>query len=299
MEENLYNTVMLGVALLDQEYGYTQNTIVAKSTTLTYVFSSPSLSNILKRKTVGLPLLKTAAKGISEVVRRELGMQYDPAQKKYIALSGPWERYIVPEKPEQPLKSTYPVLHLDGRLPVPEKTAFIKEAQKEVIEFGVRLRTFAEYFTSSNEKVYKAYIIKLLEKGVNVKCYLLDPDSNEASLYFRDRIRAMPDEKDAIEEMKKAVERLKVVIAEFEKQNYRGKFEVFKYKHIPYNLFLAVDPDTPGGKMLISHYIYGIRRAETPVMEIERQYQPDLYKKYRESLRLLMKDAIKIVPDKP
>jgi len=294
-----YDMIAKGVALLKQQQEYTQITLVRKAAVLGHVFATASLTNILNKekgreKPIGLSLLKTVSDGIAGIIRSELGMEYNEKQQAYVSLPHFQEIYIVPEKPIDAAKSRIPVLHPDGRLPIPEKTAFIEGAQKEVIEFGVRLRTFSEYFTSSSEKEYKAYIIKLLEKGVNVTCYLLDPESQQARMYFEDRIKVMPHEKDAIEETRKAVERLKTVIREFEERNYRGKFEVWKYQHIPYNLFLAVDPDTPGGKMLISHYIYGIRRAEAPVMEIEKEYQPELYKKYRESLLLYIKDAIRI-----
>jgi hypothetical protein len=46
---------------------------------------------------------------------------------------------------------------------------------------------FASYFTSHKEKDYKTHILELLTKGVHIKAYLLDPESQEASIYFTDR----------------------------------------------------------------------------------------------------------------
>lgn len=292
-EERLKDTIKKGVKLLQEEKSYQQSGLVKKMITLNYTISTSSLSNILNDKRIGLPALQIVSKGILEIIERELGMEYDTDARMYRSSKKPgWEPYIVPEKGNQEQQQdTEIAFHAEGRVSIQYKTNFISSAQKEVIEVGVRLKTFSEYFTSRNEKEYKTHIISLLQKGVNVKGYLLDPEANEARLYFEDRARAQSFESDAISESKKVVERLKSLVKELEQMRLPGSFEIYLYKHIPYNHFLAVDTNTPGGKMMVSHYMYGVRRAECPVWEFTKKSQPALFRKYMESLQQFIKGA--------
>lgn len=291
-EARFYNIVQKGVELLAEKQEYKQITLINKMKTLGLAVSTASLSNIIKGKKAGLPVLKTASEGIQGIVRSELGMVYAKDLRAFVAANDPgWQPYIIPEDAGQPQNDTGLILHLDGRVTIQQKTDFISTAQKEVIEVGVRLKTFAEYFISRKEKDYKDYITLLLKRGVTFKGYLLDPDSNEARLYFDDRGRTQEPEKDAIAEMKKVVEKLRNLVREFEQFKYPGAFEIYLYKHIPYNHFLVVDRHLDGGKMMVSHYIYGIRRAECPVWEFTGSRQPALFKKYADSLEYFIRDA--------
>jgi hypothetical protein len=291
-EEKLRDTVKKGVKLLHDEKTYKQSSLVKKMKTLNYVISAPSLSNIVKDKEVGIFTLQAASKGILEIIDQELGLEYNADTQTFQNnKKAAWEPYIIPEGDGQGQIEPSVAFHLEGRVSIQHKTDFIASAQKEIIEVGVRLKTFSEYFTSRNEKEYKAHIISLLQKGVAVKCYLLDPDSNEARLYFDDRARAQSSESDAIAETKKVVERLKTLLTEIKQMGLPGAFEIYLYKHIPYNHFLVVDTKLAGGKMMVSHYIYGVRRAECPVWEFTKKEQPNLFKKYAESLQLYLQDA--------
>ncbi|MBV6442441.1 MAG: hypothetical protein DYG98_22295 [Haliscomenobacteraceae bacterium CHB4] len=291
-EERLYDIVQKGVGLLAEKQEYGQINLVNKLKILNLAVSPASLSNIVKGKKAGLQVLKTAAQGIEAILRSELGMEYARETREFRPFAEPdWQPYIIPEILMPAQNDSGLILHTDGRLSIQQKTEFIAAAQKEVIEVGVRLKTFADYFISRKEPEYKDHIAALLRRGVAVKGYLLDPDSNEASLYFADRARAQEPERDAIAETKKAVEKLKRLVGEFAQRNYPGTFEIFLYKHIPYNHFLVTDRHQDGGRMMVSHYIYGIRRAECPVLEFTRSQQPALFKKYADSLEYFIRDA--------
>jgi len=291
-EERLYDIVQKGVALLAEKQEYKQITLTHKLKVLNRPISAASLSNIVKGKKAGLKALKTAAEGIETLVRRELGLEYSKGNRAFVPIDDAnWQPYIVPETPAQHQNETDLVMHLDGRVSIQQKTKFISGAQKELIEVGVRLKTFADYFISRKEKEYKDYISDLLRKGVNVKGYLLDPDSNEARLYFEDRARAQDSEADAIAEMKKVVEKLRRLVREFEQRKYPGAFQIFLYKHIPHNHFLVVDRHAEGARMMVSHYIYGVRRAECPVWEFSKSGHPELFGKYAGSLEHCIRDA--------
>ena len=42
---------------------------------------------------------------------------------------------------------------------------------------------------------------------------------------------------------------------------------------------------------MVSHYMYGVRRADCPVVEFSKQTDYDLYRKYWKSYQALIRDA--------
>ena len=281
--------------LMDTMY-YGQINIVNKLTVRRYKISTAWLSSFLNGTRPGKPdVLMKISEGIKYLVEQELGYTYQYELQDYNTQSAlGWRQNILPES-EQEIDTLQSVkFHDDGRVPVQYKTAFFAHAQHEVIEIGVRLNTFSSYFTSQNDQVYKAHIIKLLERGVNVKGYLLDPDSNEARIYFHDRAKVQSKENDAIDEMKRVKENLRSLVREFAQMGLKGKFEIYEYKHIPYGNFFVVDGAEPDGKMMMANYIYGIRRAESPVWEFSKKANPPLYRKYWESVQKFIEDAKKL-----
>lgn len=288
-----YDIVEKGVDLLRVKSDYLQITIVNKLRTL-HCFISPAwLSVMLKYKKGGLTTLKKTAGGVEAIVLQELGMKYDPARCDYIEVKArDWRPQIVPETPEPAHQfSFYP----DGRVSIEEKVNFIAAAKQEVVEVGVRLNTFSNYFITQNEQAYKMHIVDLLLQGVNIKGYLLDPDSQEARMYFDDRARIQPSEKDSIGDIKKTIERLKLVVDELDLTAGSGKFEIYQYKHIPYGFFLVVDAALDSGKMMIAPYLYGVRRANCPAMSFNKKDHPSLFRKYWDSLRHFTGDAKQLI----
>lgn len=296
-EDRLKITVQKALEHLQERLNYGQVQVINKLKTLECAVSASSLSNIKNGRSVGFQALNLASKGMSLLMERELDMGFDAEKLDFQERkTAGWEPFIVPEHDaEQEKNETGFKLHPDGRLSLPEKTAFMSTAAKEVIEVGVRLNSFSFYFVSQNEKAYKSHIINLLKRGVNVKGYLLDPESNEARLYFEDRARVQGFEKDSIGEIKKVIERLREVSAEMEALQLKGKFEIFLYKHIPCNLFFAVDGgEKEGAKMIVSPYLYGVRRANCPVFEFSKKDQPQMFRTHWESLQLFVEGAKKL-----
>lgn len=295
-EERLYHIVRTGIDLLADRQGYKNTNILAKMEALGKPLSASSLSNIYHQKPAGLPTLKTAAEGIQAIIRSELGQAYSTGSYTFVPVDATdWQPYIIPEPADADKPDEGFSLHASGRVSIQHKTGFIASAQKEVIEVGVRLKTFSDYFFSRNDSEYKNFITTLLRKGVNFRGYLLDPEATMTRLYFDDRTLVDETEADAVYEMKKVVEKLKRVSREFEQTRYPGTFEIYQYKHIPYNHFLAVDPKLPGGKMMVSHYIYGVLRAKCPVLEFTKSRQPDLFEKYAQSLELFTREAKRLI----
>ncbi|HFA50769.1 MAG TPA: hypothetical protein ENJ95_17310 [Bacteroidetes bacterium] len=294
IEKKQRTIVQKGFDLLARENNYTQVVVVNKIKQLHFEVSRASLSNILNGKRAGSDALWNASRGIKQLVLQELGYEHDG--KDFIKNNTPdWKPVIVPEYQEAGAapKLNY-IFHQKGRLRTEQKTAFFSTAQTELIEFGLSLNSFSNYFFTRNEEEYKAHIESLLKKGVHIKCYLLDPECNEARLYFNDRKIFVEEDCPGTEKIKTVLRRFKKIDREFKAAGHRGRFEIYTYKHIPNNYFLSVDGNSLNGKMMVSHYIYGELRANCPVLEFTKKDNPSLFKKYWNSLDKLMQGANKI-----
>lgn len=282
-----------GIELLQVRSGYQQNTIIKKLQTLNVRITAPWLSVALKQRKAGFPTLKKVTEGLENLILQEHGLKYDPSEKKFIeARPQNWQPQVVRETAAPDHQITF---HPNGRVSVQEKTDFIVTATQEVIEMGIRLNSFSNYFISHSEQSYKAHIINLLQRGVHFRGYLIDPDSNEARLYFEDRAQIQSLEKDAIGGIKKAIERLNVIAADLLATPRPGKFEIYQYRHIPYAYFLAVDGALECGKMMVSPYLYGVSRANCPVMVLNKKEHTSLFIKYWESLQFMTENAKQLI----
>ena len=275
---------------------YPQNIVLSKLQALGCSVSPSSMSNIKNGKNVGLPTLSLAAQGIQKLIREELDMGFDAEKHVYVALNtSGWKPARISE---QPLPDANLVrIHSEGRVSVPEKTKFIVTARHEVVEVGVRLNSFSGYFFSENENAYKSHILELLRNGVNIKGYLLDPDCAEARIYFEDRARHAPlsYEAESLDEIRKVIRRFQSLKKDFEARQLAGSFEIYLYRHIPYCLYLAIDNGHDSGKMMVSPYLFGVSRANCPVLEFTKAGHPELYRRHLESMRAFMDGAERLI----
>ncbi len=294
--ETLRKIVCTGLEILMEHQGYPQNIVLSKLQALGFSISAPSMSNIKNEKNVGLPTLISAAEGIQKLIREELDREYDFEKHDFIPLNTPgWKPGKVSE--QQIHDGNLVKIHSEGRVSVPEKTRFIVTARQEVVEVGVRLNSFSNYFISENESAYKIHILDLLGRGVNIKGYLLDPESEEARIYFEDRARYGPlsYENDSLDEIRKVIRRFQSLKQEFEARKLAGSFEIYLYKHIPYCLYLAIDNGEDSGKMMVSPYLYGVSRANCPVLEFSKAEHPELYRRHLESMHAFMEGAKRLI----
>ncbi len=282
-----------GFGLLKREKHYDQLTVVNKLKYLNFSVSPATFGKILKGLKVGEISLGTVRKGIQLLIKEELDLEW--CNGNYVELNSPnWKPTEVRETTQKVLSLVLNpglTLHTEGRLEIQQKVKFISNAQKEVVEFGVTLNTFTSYFNSRKDSEFKSHVEVLLNRGVNFKCYLLDPECNEAGVYFDDRKREQEDEIINVEPIRGSIRKLASIQKNIAEAGYPGKFEVFTYKHIPYNYFMVVDGNTPNGSMMVSHYLYGIPRAKCPVLEFTKSDNHDLYKRYWNSFQKLTKGA--------
>ena len=300
-EEYLRHLIISGIDMLQEEQNYKQNQIINKLKTLNITISAASFSNILTKSGGSRDLLQITAIGIQEIIKTELGYTHNGSVFEKNIDQSFKPIFIKETKSSQTRLENDSIMpgftfHTEGRVKIQDKTNFLQNAQFDIIEVGTRLRTFTDYFFSRNEQEFKIHIVNLLKQGVKMRFYMLDPESNVAGLYFEDRAKVQDEEKFSIEDMRKVISRLKKIHAELTEEVPSASFEVYLYRHIPTNHFLVVDGMRPNGKMMVSYYLYGIKRAECPVIEIDKQLQPQLFKKYYKSLQSFIKDAKLSIP---
>jgi len=283
--------IIEGYQLLREQKEYTQVTVINKLTTLGVLVSTATFSRLIKNERGGETKLAAVAEAIQVIIYKELGLAFD---KRFLdKRTVDWQEEIIPESKNTLNTPDGFRFHYEGRLEVEEKVAFFSTATKEMVEFGVTLNTFSSYFHSRKNKTFKQPILDLLEQGVTLKCYLLNPKCREAYLYFNDRKTILPAEKGQ-EKITASIERLQAFQKELAAYKFKGKMELYTYKHVPNNYFLAIDGRGISGKMMVSHYLYGERRASCPVFEFTKKDNRELFMLYRNSLNNLMKDAVKL-----
>ncbi len=284
IEEKQKKIIKRGYELLKREKCYRQVNVVNKIMFLKYQTSKAAFSKILSGKKAGSDSLWNNSKGIEQVVYKELGYQFNGVD--FVENKQDWKELIVPEFGEH--KESNGLFFFEkGRLSIAEKAALYTSGRKVIYEFGIALRTYSDYFFSRKKSEIKTPVINLLKKGVTIKCFVLEPECNEAGIYFNDRAKVRGFEEEAFrsEKIKESVRKFSVIQEEFSEANYIGKFEVYKYRHIPTSYFMAIDPEEEYGTIVVSHYLYGQLRAHNPVMKVTRQDNPSLYENYWNSLK--------------
>lgn len=232
---------------------------------------------------LGQPSQKLLGKGLPKLVKAFTGMVFSEEKNDFIVKEKSVSNVI--ELVNQPLNREIEVYE-KGRITLKDKLDFIQIAQKEVVEIGVSLRTLTTYFTSRNRFEYKIYIEKLLEKGINFKFYVLNPNTPIAKMYFSDR-----GEENRIQIIKNVIADLKTIQKEFNDLNLKGSFELFQYNHFPYHHSILIDSSFNNARMFISHYIHGIRRADCPALKFSQQGNPILFETYQKSIKMTMNQS--------
>lgn len=279
---------------------FNHTTLVIKLEAVGFKTTAATLSNIKKQIIEGnsarkinlsRELLGEVARAFILVIESNWPWKYDQAKNEFIKPANTED----PEPEETPHQTHGIIIYEEGRRSTSEKIQFIKNAKKEIIEVGIRLHTFSQYFTSRRKSEFRDHIEQLLKNGVTMKCLMMDPSSEMTRLYFLDRAKASPDEAKAYEQMPQILEELKKIKNELNQQGYKGRFELYTYENFPYNHYMMVDPEEENGKLLLSSYIHGIRRAHCPVLEIRKNKARVTFNTYLESLNLILKEAKEIV----
>lgn len=282
--------------LTEEKFNWKQALLFEKFQAIDKPVSKASINRAKKQLPQGDDILHKLAEGFLIIVKEELGFLYLEEKEKFseIPYEGWSRREIRTRKKTKAEKSTTFIYHKEGRLSVQDKARFIDGAQQEVFLLGVRLKQLSVYFLNRNDAEYKNYIIEALKRGINIHCYMLDPDRQVARMYFEDRSLFDRKEKKSIEEMKDVILDLQDVYQEIEAMNLKGKLSLFKYNHIPHNYFLIRDPESILGSMRISHYLLGVGRSKSPVVAFTKKEDRPLFDLYWTSFKYFINDAVRV-----
>ena len=276
--------------LLQDNFGYTQSNILQKASILGYHISHPSFSNILNGKHTGHRTLRKVSKAIEEIVKIELGYIWDEDKLFFQKDEGIETSIIAFEKEKKSVEAGI-YYHADGRLAIGKEVEFISSAQEEVIILGPTLSHFVHYFYSRKDEEFTDHIVRLLNRGVMIKFFLVDPDSNEARLYFNNEYNVSPEIIGDENLRRRNIELLIKTAHLLNTRSSLGNMEIFFYKKLPFFSCTAVDLENRNGKILVSHHLFGIRSANEPVLEIHKMDQFSLFRRYKHSISLLTKNA--------
>ena len=164
-------------------------------------------------------------------------------------------------------------VHEAGRLSIEEKVAFIENSITEVIELGSGLREFVSYFERRKPAEFKDPVIQLLRRGVNLKCFAIDPKT--AKYYYATT------EPDYSEEIPETLEKLQSIRDELGRLNLQGSFEIYAHKYFPLFHAQCIDAeDKEFGQMVVSNYIYETPRSRSPVLQFSRSSNPIMFETY-------------------
>ena len=281
-----------GIHFLVDDCAYTQAQLLGMFEVLDIKTNKTSLSNLYSgKRAVKSKAMTNLAKGIKIILEREQCKVFDFEQKRFT---------IIPSCEPRPIKKVTKVTPVnteklpkgyiihEGRIDVPEKVLLYQQATYEIIEIGLRLRRFTEYFNSMRDSAFLDPIRQQLTNGVNFKCYVLNPSGNFAQRYYNDRALVQPKEKETYQDSPKVIANLKQVCLKLNKEGYKGQMSLFQYDHFPYFHASIIDADTENGIMYLSSYLYGIARANTPVIEVHQKTQKKLFKRYYASVKSII-----------
>jgi class 3 adenylate cyclase len=170
-----------------------------------------------------------------------------------------------------------------GRPSLSEKLALINNAKSEIIEIGIGLTSFAQYFTGQKPEEFRDPIRQLVRTGVNLKCFALDFGHEPGRAWLAEQ-----DNPDYPEEAVIARRRIEGEGRHYSYEEYRGGMYYHTYRRIPEFWCLGVDVDDAlDGRMFFAPYLMGVPRSALPVVQVSRTSNPELYEKYLDSVHAL------------
>lgn len=177
----------------------------------------------------------------------------------------------------------------DGRMAILRKVEFFNDAKQKIMILATSGRSFVYYFESRPYSEFKQPVVDALKRGVNFSVFVFDPDCPNALTYATDM-----NDSELIPKIHRALEGFIKLRNEFGMANYPGKFELFKYSQLPTCYMLVVDPQEPEGRMHFSHYLNGLKHADTPIVEVYKAENPTLFDKYVSYAKRLAETSKKV-----
>ncbi len=288
--------VQLGLTLLKESpTHYTQLEVLKKIRAIDIEISESTLSNIKTgKKSVGSETLQKVADNIKTIIEAELGKVFDPKTRAFEPIGETsWKSSVIPIK-EAEIENKNPDFINLGRFPRNEKVALYQLAQKQIIELGIRLRTFTNYFIDESDANFKKPILDKLDDGVHFHCYVLKDNGRFAQPYFKDRDIVQKGEINAFLEMPLIKKEIVQIFKELNKQSSKGKMHLHTYDCFPYFHGTVIDGASVFGKICITQYLYGISRANSPRFQVDKKHNLEVYTAYWDSINAIISNSNEI-----
>ncbi len=285
----LHRIIDRGLQILIDEQAILQVDLYRKFQSLEINLSKATISNLWRKKpSVSIGTIRKAARGIQYILQREFCLEFDPEIQDYLPIPNCKPRPLTVLLPPPPPPPPLPFQLHDGRLNVADKVAFYQKAKNEIIEVGIRLKNFRNYFLETRESAFREPICHLLENGVNFKCFVLNPQGNCARRYIEDRQLVQANEANLLKEIPHFTDELRQEFVQLNRMGFPGRMSLYQYDHIPYYHACVTDGNTTdNARILITPYLYGVSRANSPVIEVNRRQQLRLYQRYWRSVQSL------------
>lgn len=181
----------------------------------------------------------------------------------------------------------------EGRRNPSEKIEFYRRARYEVIEIAATLHALSFYYESIAGKEYSDHVKDLLRNGVNIKLFLLDPDSVFAKTYNE----STEEEDDILEKIRESITKFSEIIQKYNAETYPGRIELYMYTDMPFynGVFLDINrSEAELGEIFVSHYLHKMPRSENPGFSFKKCTEPELFEKYHTSICRLIERSKKI-----
>ena len=176
----------------------------------------------------------------------------------------------------------------EGRMPLKEKMTYLATANEEIIELGIGLTSFSDNYYRQRPSEFKDGLIDLLKRGVKIKCYIINHESEYARMYVE-----YNEEPYYIERMKTSLNQLINIKKDFKSMNLDG-FSIHYYDSYPSFHASCIDLDNEKGKMSITHYLPKTLRSKNPVIQFSQQSNPKLFNIYKESIVKIIENSKEI-----
>ncbi len=143
------------------------------------------------------------------------------------------------------------------------KVRLLDTAGADVVEIGTALHTSSDYLvTTQRPDLYRQAALRYLDRGGVYRCYLMDPDSDDA---HRLAVERGEDLKQKVTASLHAFEQFKNTL-----NGLKDQLRVYQIPHYPGMTIFGFDPDAPTGLILYSHYL----PALDPGTKLERGDMP-------------------------
>lgn len=184
-------------------------------------------------------------------------------------------------RPKEQLATPFEILV--GRPSLSQKLSLVRYAKTEIVEIGIGLTSFAQYFTGQSPEEFRDPIRQLVRGGVELNCFALNPSYGPGQAWLGEQGNADYPDEAAI-----ARRRIEDEAKFCRNEQYLGRVGYHTYSRVPEFWCLGVDVNDPlDGRMFFAPYLMGVPRASMPVVQVSRSSRPDLYAKYLSSVHEL------------